>query len=63
MVADKIFRPCRGSFDAMCYPGAYAPGYYLCTPPGPGRHTLQPSFAREISWLFEVFEIFVVQYF
>ena len=44
------FRPCRGSFDAMSYPGACAPGYYLCAPPGPGRHTLQPSFATETIW-------------
>ncbi len=30
----KIFRPCRGSFNATFYPGACAPGYYLSAPIG-----------------------------
>jgi len=30
----KIFRPCRGSLNAISYPGACAPGYYLSAPPG-----------------------------
>ena len=45
----KIFRPCRGSLTEISYPGPCAPGYYLSTPPGLGRHILQPSFATDTS--------------
>ena len=31
----KISRPCRGSLNAISYPGVHTPGYYLLTPPGP----------------------------
>jgi hypothetical protein len=51
MVPTNVFRPCRGSFNAISYPGACAPGYYLSTPPGLGQHILQPNFATITGWL------------